>query len=120
MKIQCDCGAKYAFDVTPEMVKQPVQFVCQLCEVDSSTRVNAMIQAEFAAAPAPVSAPPPPAPAPRGPARVSIARSTKTHGVPVAEPTAPAESPGAVPCRKHPGQVAVEQCRVCQKPICPK
>jgi len=31
MKIQCACGAKYAFEVQPEMLDKPVQFVCPSC-----------------------------------------------------------------------------------------
>ena len=53
MKIQCACGAKYAFDVTPEMVKAPVRLVCQSCGVDNSATVNQLIQQQFGA-PAPV------------------------------------------------------------------
>lgn len=50
MKIQCACGSKYAFDVTPEMVRSPVRLVCQNCGADNSTVVNQLIQQQFAAA----------------------------------------------------------------------
>lgn len=50
MKIQCACGAKYAFDVTPEMVRSPVKLVCQSCGADNSTVVNQLIQQQFGAA----------------------------------------------------------------------
>ena len=47
MKIQCACGAKYAFDATPEMVENPVRFVCQNCGLDSSDFVNGLIRQEL-------------------------------------------------------------------------
>ena len=56
MKIQCACGAKYAFDVTPEMAEQPVRFVCQNCGADYSEFVNGLIRQELGLA-APADAP---------------------------------------------------------------
>lgn len=83
MKVICDCGAKYAFDASPEMVRNPVAFACPGCGLDLSARLNAMIREAFgnvtgpvalsasptsaapppsvAAAPRPEIAPPPPA-----------------------------------------------------------
>ena len=62
MKIQCACGAKYAFDVTPEMLQNPVRFVCPSCGRDSSDFVNELIRRELGgqtpAAPAPATASP--------------------------------------------------------------
>ena len=57
MKIQCSCGTKYAFDITPEMGRTPVRFVCQKCGLDSSELVNELIRAGAAAA-VPAEAPP--------------------------------------------------------------
>src|SRR5690349_17744605 len=48
MKVQCQCGAKYSFDVTPQMIAEPVRFVCPSCGFDSSAMVNEMIQREAA------------------------------------------------------------------------
>ena len=123
MKLQCPCGAKYSFDITPEMAREPVQFVCPTCGFDASDFVNEMIRkelAEQAAAGAggatldePVSIP---AAAPR--LRVSH------HAPPPASPSpeAPSPAPPAKPkvCAKHPGQLATEHCVVCSKPICPQ
>ena len=64
MKIQCSCGAKYNFDVTPEMAQNPVKFVCPGCGMDSSDFVNGLIRQEFAGA-----MPQPPPPLPRPPRR---------------------------------------------------
>src|SRR5438093_13356349 len=99
MKVQCQCGTKYAFDVTPEMARDPVRFICPGCGMDLSVPINDLIRQELGlsapAAPvtqaAPVAPPPPqpvaatPAP-PAGPAKLSISRgsSTATHGAPVA------------------------------------
>ena len=52
MKIQCNCGAKYAFDVTPEMANSPIRFVCQTCGQDSSELVNQLIRQQLGPAPA--------------------------------------------------------------------
>lgn len=135
MKVQCQCGAKYAFDVTPEMARDPVRFVCPGCGLDLSGPINELVRQELGLTPAaapspapdritiPAAAPRPPADTPAGPMRLSIARSasTATHGTPV-ETTPP---PGATgdegqPCAKHQGEFIVEHCRVCRKPLCPK
>src|ERR1017187_2052127 len=47
MKIQCSCGAKYAFDITPEMAQNPVKFVCPGCGLDSSDYVNQLVRVEL-------------------------------------------------------------------------
>ena len=67
MKLQCSCGAKYAFDATPEMLQHPVKFICPSCGLDSSEFVNrahpaGIWRAKPAAARAGTpAAPPPPA-----------------------------------------------------------
>jgi outer membrane protein assembly factor BamB len=145
MKVQCPCGAKYAIDVTPEMARDPVRFVCPGCGVDLSGPINDLVRHELglgqAAAPeapvatAPVAAAPAPsarkrvettslhAPAHATPGKLSIARSaaTATHGTAIATAPEPGgEAADALPCPKHQGEVAVERCFVCRKPICPK
>ena len=122
MKIQCACGAKYAFDVTPEMAENPVRFVCQVCGLDSSDYVNGLIRQELAPA-SPAAAPPPPAaistPAPASsPApRLRVAHAAEPAG----QTAATAAVPGAPQlCLRHGGEICTERCVVCQKPICPK
>ncbi|MDR3455857.1 MAG: PQQ-binding-like beta-propeller repeat protein [Verrucomicrobiae bacterium] len=119
MKLQCPCGAKYAFDLLPEMVQNPVKFVCPTCGLDSSEFVNEMVRREFgvpAAAAAPpdpiVPLPPPPTPAAPG-SRLRISREEKPPEA------APAE-PASKYCQRHRGVLATEACTVCHKPICPK
>src|ERR1039457_2573176 len=112
MKLQCSCGSKYAFDATPEMLQNPVKFVCPNCGQDSSDFVNQLIRQEFGGqVPMP---PPPPAPPPPPPA----ARLKVSHeAAPVARPQAVAASKF---CSKHVRERATETCAVCHKPICPK
>jgi hypothetical protein len=107
MKLQCSCGSKYAFDATPEMLQNPVKFVCPNCGLDSSDFVNQLIRQEFGGQ---VPLPPPPPPAAR--LKVSLG---ETHAPP----------PEAAPvvskfCSKHPRERATETCAVCHKPICPQ
>ena len=47
MKIQCSCGIKYAFDVTPEIARAPIKFICQKCGVDSSEMVNRLVRQQL-------------------------------------------------------------------------
>src|SRR5437879_2788422 len=137
MKIQCSCGVKYTFDVTPEMANQPIHFVCSSCGLDASEYVTNLVRQELGAGPAPaapVAAAPgpirvatrvpggsPTAPAPPSSApRLHISRPahpSETAAATPAVPSATADAP--VLCSKHPGQVATERCYMCQKPICP-
>ena len=133
MKFQCPCGAKYAFDVTPEQARQPVQFVCPACELDSSASVNELIRQELGVtttvpgrAPPPEIAPPPggavpatvlaeaPLPQPKLTPRVRVNLGGATATVDAA-PVVDMRF-----CAKHPGTRTTENCFVCQKPICPK
>jgi hypothetical protein len=111
MKLQCACGAKYAFDVTPEMAQNPVRFVCPACGQDSSDFVNELVRRELGVATAVT---PPPGPAAPEPPRLRISHAETP---PTLEEPVPAPSRN---CSKHPGVRATEKCSVCQKPICPK
>lgn len=120
MKIQCSCGAKYSFDVTPESAATPVRFVCPNCGLDSSAVVNELIRRELAAQ---GQAPPMPA-APAVPPPIVTAaqprlRISTEHAAPAAAPTASPAAPVAF-CAKHSGETATEKCAICHKPICPK
>src|SRR5688572_27586485 len=88
MKIQCPCGTKYSFDVTPEMVNAPIRFVCQNCGVDSSALVNQIIRQQFGADAAPVptrtAVAPPAAIAPPPSHRPAV--STTAPVIPTAQP----------------------------------
>jgi len=122
MKLQCPCGAKYSFDITPEMAREPVKFVCPGCGFDASDFVNELVRkelAERAAASATPTIEAPPAPLPAAAPRIRMARESSPASPPA---EAPAPVAGAKPkiCAKHPGQLATEHCVVCSKPICPQ
>src|ERR1041384_8222152 len=59
MKVQCSCGAKCEFEVTPEMARQPVKFVCPACGLDASEFVDGLIRQELGQAAAPRGVPVP-------------------------------------------------------------
>jgi len=113
MKLQCSCGAKYAFDATPEMLQNPVKFVCPACGLDASDFVNELIRQEFGGQFTP---PPPPPPPPAPASRLKISH----EAAPAAQAAATQETAAASKfCAKH-RERATEQCAVCHKPICPK
>jgi hypothetical protein len=123
MKLQCSCGAKYAFDITPEMLQNPVKFVCPSCGLDSSDFVNQLVREELAPQagnqPLPDAPPPPLAAAPPPAARIRISSAQKpAEATPAAPP--PAASAVSQFCSKHLREPATEKCAVCGKPICPK
>src|SRR5208282_97191 len=122
MKVQCACGAKYAFDVTPEMAEHPIRFVCPSCGLDSSEFVNGLIRQELGlgtpvAPPPPADVPSPAAPASTAVPRLQVARAAQPAGQ-TGETAADSEAPQF--CHKHGGELCTHRCVVCQKPICPK
>ena len=129
MKLQCACGVKYAFEVQPKMLSNPVQFVCPSCGLDSSAFVNQLVQQELGVAPPPADkqgvsgagcevsgnlTPDAPRLTQPAPARVRLHR-----GGPNPADLPPPATDQQV-CSKHPGQLIVEHCVVCHKPLCPK
>jgi endogenous inhibitor of DNA gyrase (YacG/DUF329 family) len=116
MKIQCSCGAKYSFDVTPEMAKNPMRFICQSCGLDSSDFVNELVRREIAEQfPNATSSPPPATPAV---SRLKISREEKPPTTP--NDATVEETLISKFCPKHRGVLATEKCTVCGKPICPQ
>ncbi|MSU57030.1 MAG: hypothetical protein EXS35_02415 [Pedosphaera sp.] len=103
MKIQCACGAKYAFEVTPEQAHQRVQFVCPACGLDSSDYLTDLVRQQFGiGAPGPgaapaveIAAPPSHAPAPADSFATTV---TPRPPVPVAAPE-PVTPPPPPPVR---------------------
>src|SRR5205085_2920265 len=47
MKVQCSCGAKHRFEITPEMRTNPVRFICPACGVDASEFVDGLVRQEL-------------------------------------------------------------------------
>lgn len=131
LKVYCDCGQKYKFDVEPVNGQMPFTVACPICRRDGTAKANAMLQqmAVFkpigseptaASAPAPVApppftvhagAPPPmsaPPPAPAGAPRLRISASAHTaesHAAPAAgtpPPIAPAIGTALSPTNGRP------------------
>lgn len=73
LKVQCDCGQKYKFDVEPLNGRMPFTVACPVCGVDGTARANSLLR-EMPAFQTP---PPPP---------VAVA-------IPAAIPVAPAAAP---------------------------
>lgn len=134
MKVICDCGAKYGFDATPEMARNPIQFACPTCGVDLSGRICDLVREQFPAsaapaaglAPAPEIAPPPGAVAPPPAveaAPVLVPMPSAPPQVRLSHSGTRASAPEDVTddrfCGKHPQQRVTEKCRVCGKSICP-
>src|SRR5438445_4970201 len=137
MKIQCSCGAKFEFEITPDMAQGRVRFVCSSCGLDGSEFVDRLVRQELAQ----------PAPAqttqaaaqPPGPVQVRIhtpaAASRNISATPQlasalhvrpstpqrADTETPTEQPAsAETCSKHFGELTTEKCYICSKPIRPK
>lgn len=49
IKIQCQCGIKYALDISAENLKNPVRFVCSQCGTDNSAGLNQIVRQQFGA-----------------------------------------------------------------------
>ena len=111
MKIQCSCGAKYAFDVSPEMAQTPVRFVCPTCGVDASDLVNNLIRQELGMPQPPAAPAAPPVAPPMRPVLQTPAVAAETA-------TAPDDAPQR--CARHPDLQVIDHCHVCSKPLCPK
>jgi putative pyrroloquinoline-quinone binding quinoprotein len=132
MKIQCSCGAKFSFDVTPDMAERRVQFVCSACGRDASEFVNQLIRQELRLpASSPAAATPPSPNLASGAAQVSPAapaaprvrlHTTQSPAAAVTHTAVEAPEPADAPqrCPKHLRELATEKCYVCSKPICPK
>ena len=67
IKILCQCGTKFKFDVEPIHGRMPAPVNCPACAADETAQANTIIQSTLAPAPPePAAAPNPPAPAPGG------------------------------------------------------
>jgi len=60
LKVQCDCGQKYKFDVEPVNGQMPFTVACPVCGADGTGQANALLQQFLPAEPAPALPPPPP------------------------------------------------------------
>jgi hypothetical protein len=76
IKVECDCGQKYKFDVEPANGCMPFPVHCPACGAEGTAKANAIIRQSAPAAVryAPLPAPAPPAPAPTPPPAIAIRR----------------------------------------------
>lgn len=130
MKVQCSCGARYEFELRPEMRERPVQFICPSCGLDASAFVDEMVRRELGQSASPAGTPVPVlqpgvAMTPEAPQSIPLARPVP--GIKLQRHSAAAEpleatipEPDAPTCPKHPGQPAIAKCYICSKPICPR
>ena len=108
LKVVCDCGQKYKFDVVPVNGQMPFTVNCPICGVDGTPTANQLLGQQLAAAltppPLPSLEPPPAAgglrinrPAPAAAAPPLFSASATTPPLPTSAP-APAPRPG-IPIR---------------------
>jgi hypothetical protein len=57
VKINCDCGQHYAFDVEPVGGRMPVPVACPACGADGTVSANTLIGQSMAPQPAPAAVP---------------------------------------------------------------
>lgn len=66
IKLECQCGTRFKFDVEPVNGRMPVGIGCPSCGLDGTTQANAIIAQQLGHAAPPPPPPPIPAPAPPG------------------------------------------------------
>jgi hypothetical protein len=85
LKVQCDCGQKYKFDVEPVNNRMPYAVACPICGADGTGKANAILQQTvvYQIPPPPSSPPPPPPPVPEPPKfRIGAQAGVPTHSTP--------------------------------------
>jgi hypothetical protein len=91
LKVECDCGQRYKFDVEPVNGRMPFTVNCPACGVDGTQKANVLLQQAEAVAEAFAAAPPiVPSPGPR--LRVNLPAHSPSGSVP--PPVAPPPSIG--------------------------
>jgi len=98
LKVQCDCGQKFKFDVEPVNGQMPFAVACPICGVDGTEKANALLQQ------APVNAAAQPSP-PVGPV-AATAKLRVNSPAPATLPSTPppigATRPAKAPAGKKP------------------
>lgn len=95
LKVACDCGQKYKFDVEPVGRQMPFLVNCPVCGVDGTPAANQLLAEHFANA---VPAPPTSAEPTPGPSGLRINRPPAPAAPPpLAAATPPSPLPGARP-----------------------
>jgi hypothetical protein len=110
VKIQCDCGQRYKFDVEPVNGAMPYAVKCPICHLDGTAKANEVLRVgggvKFAPAPAAVA----PAPIRIGgapPAAPTAPPALRISGTPPITPAAPVAvaAPPAIGAPPAPGRI---------------
>jgi hypothetical protein len=102
LKVQCDCGQKFKFDVEPVNNEMPFAVNCPACGVDGTSKANGLLRAQPAAPPMPA-----PAPVAAAPAQLRISAT--------APPVATAPPPPRVPATATVARPGMAGARVAAK-----
>lgn len=95
LKVQCDCGQKFKFDVEPVNNQMPFRVNCPLCGKDGTDKANAILAQEaYPAAPAPSAKVPPPPPVPAGQPALRISAAAPVAAAVAAPPVMNAPATG--------------------------
>lgn len=94
LKLVCQCGQKYKFDVEPMNGQMPYPINCPVCNVDGTTAANALIAGQFAVTSPAIAPPPPIAPASGG---LRISRSAPEPAAAIASPAPAPMNSGSAP-----------------------
>ncbi|MDB6053473.1 MAG: Pyrrolo-quinoline quinone [Verrucomicrobiales bacterium] len=114
LKIICECGTKYSFEVDPTATTMPFSVACPKCGLDGTEKANVLLAEQPSA-----TAPEVPNTATENKSKVRL--RLDNGPMPVASaPVAPGAHYGIEYCNRHTREPASERCVVCQKPICPR
>lgn len=118
IKVECQCGARFAFDVEPVEGRMPVAVFCPVCGADATERANQVLAETEAAAGAAANAT-------TGGYATSGGSDVRLRVHRRDESAQPGQGSARLTrdvagerCPQHPDEVAVERCRVCGRPIC--
>ena len=138
IKLNCQCGTRFSFDVEPVNGRMPIRVACPSCGADGTDAANELIAkvapAEAAAAPktqfaillepaasTTATAPSSLVPEPPKAAKPKLRVSGGTYAAPpAAAAAATAPAPVGEMCNRHFDKPASAHCTVCKKPICPE
>jgi hypothetical protein len=121
LKVHCDCGQKYKFDVEPVNNQMPFTVACPVCKRDGTPKANELLQqmAVFkplgtasapAPAPSPIAPPPiagvPPVPVGAPKLRINAAAHVQPAAAPASIAPAMAQAPPPIGARPRIGMAA--------------
>lgn len=88
IKVQCDCGQKYKFDIEPLNGRMPYAVRCPLCGLDGTAKAGVVLEQSLSGPPASMSPAPPPPIAASGP-RLRIGTPGHSSAPPATSPDGP-------------------------------